>query len=316
MVKKKDNTIIIIVSIIAIALFLVNVKPFNIAIGAINDATPSLISQDTISATYSFNFNSDAGDSGDCSTSLSEPFDFTIITQPSSQSAVPNFVEGLQQNVFFESSSVSISGIGATAGKCSGNERGATVIFDSKNAECKIVKLGPTNNDADVTCRFFGTVHAEENGNPISASFSRISGGSATTRFLKEGIECLSGEKCEGFNFFQCQNNVFVNQGEVVGECGVEEECQTNSDCPNDFQCSSNECIALQRANYYRFLDNECSLVSLLPSEVTDLDFATLELCEENKGGFNFTIVGIVLIGGLVVFSVFKFNLLGKRRRK
>lgn len=97
-------------------------------------------------------------------------------------------------------------------------------------------------------------------------------------------VDCNINEvKCGGAEdkeYFTCsKNNIWENQGVTIGKCEV--VCISNSDCSQDFKCSSNNCIP-DRKSCYRFTDNQCNLISLLPSEKTSNDYDTFEGCQNN----------------------------------
>ena len=48
-----------------------------------------------------------------------------------------------------------------------------------------------------------------------------VNEGRARVTFWKEGVECLSGEKCIDSDYYECELNKWINRGEVVGKCGV-----------------------------------------------------------------------------------------------
>jgi len=80
------------------------------------------------------------------------------------------------------------------------------------------------------------------------------------------GVECLEGEtKCDGTIYITCENNKLEISGEVIGKCGVEEE-----EIEEEFM------------DYYRFLDNSCSSISINVLEKTSNDYLTLDECKEN----------------------------------
>lgn len=99
-------------------------------------------------------------------------------------------------------------------------------------------------------------------------------------------VGCDLGEtKCEGADnkeYFTCENYEWVNQGFTIGKCNV--ECISQTDCQADYKCENSECV-LDTQTYYRFSDNQCSPISLLPSEKTTNDYNTLTECEENIVG-------------------------------
>lgn len=104
----------------------------------------------------------------------------------------------------------------------------------------------------------------------------------ARLSYSKE-VDCNIGEtKCWGFEdreYFTCsQDYIWENQGMSIGKCNV--ECISKLDCSQDLKCSNNKCIS-DIESYYRFLENKCNLISLLPSEKTLNDYNTLEQCQE-----------------------------------
>jgi len=66
-------------------------------------------------------------------------------------------------------------------------------------------------------------------------------------------FECqLGDEKCEGFDYYICENNKWENQRKTIGKCGV--ECLSNSDCPTgDYignKYCSNDNVVQKYRNY------------------------------------------------------------------
>lgn len=89
---------------------------------------------------------------------------------------------------------------------------------------------------------------------------------------------CSEGdEKCEGYVIYACENNEWVWKGRVVAKCGL--ECMFDSDCQIDYSCENNICVEGIKT-FYRFSDNQCSSISILPSEKTPNDYLTLQECE------------------------------------
>lgn len=73
---------------------------------------------------------------------------------------------------------------------------------------------------------------------------------------------CSSGEeKCEGYDGYICLDNEWILQGRYDGKCGY------SSDQPT---------------TYYRLSNNQCSTVSILPSQKTNYDYTTLEICQSH----------------------------------
>jgi len=71
--------------------------------------------------------------------------------------------------------------------------------------------------------------------------------------------ECITGEeKCIGISSYKCENNKWVNKGEIIGACGV--ECLANPDCPSttegDRFCDGNDVI--QPSSFYTCVSKKC----------------------------------------------------------
>lgn len=107
-------------------------------------------------------------------------------------------------------------------------------------------------------------------------------------------------------------------------ECWKETECTFLSDCsgnlPNcqddltcDFSCLGNECVLVDESPFFRFQNNQCSEINLLPSQVTENDFNTLEECQGDEeepfptGIVIGVIIAILLIGG-IIFTVVRLR--------
>jgi len=62
----------------------------------------------------------------------------------------------------------------------------------------------------------------------------------------KCGVECSSGEtKCVGYDYYMCSSYKWNNKGKVIGKCGV--ECLKNSDCLGGYSCSNYKCILTEK---------------------------------------------------------------------
>lgn len=96
--------------------------------------------------------------------------------------------------------------------------------------------------------------------------------------------QCFAGQEvCNGFNFITCDSQLqFKDNGMVKGQCGV--ECVSVNDCsnPGDNTCTNHQCVLKGRVGYWRFEDNKCKSVDLLPSEITSIDYPTYEQCADN----------------------------------
>ena len=88
------------------------------------------------------------------------------------------------------------------------------------------------------------------NENPSSINFN-----------LVETAECSSGQtKCEETNYYTCSNGKWVNQGKVVGKCGV--DCTYKSDCDSDGYVGSKYCSGnnvVQKYKTYSCSNYKCS---------------------------------------------------------
>lgn len=81
--------------------------------------------------------------------------------------------------------------------------------------------------------------------------------------FSKAPLECISGQdKCVGSSYYICQNENWINQGEIAGKCGVAEDPL--------------------KETYYKLANNMCSAISIYPSEKTVNDYLTLVECQSN----------------------------------
>jgi len=163
-----------------------------------------------------------------------------------------------------------------------------------------------------------------------------------TVLFQKKVIECTE-DKCEGSDYYSCENNKYVLKGEVGGKCGVGESCQGT--CENEttiqiYRLENNECKTLQilpkdkkdsdylkiedcnskiiiepgKEWYYRFSNEQCNQVQLSPSDVTSFDYKTLEDCQSNLNKPSYLIFILVIIG-IIVFISFLIWFYIKTRR-
>lgn len=57
--------------------------------------------------------------------------------------------------------------------------------------------------------------------------------------------------------------------------------CQTSLECNStNLICQNSTCVLIDANDFYRFTNNECVLMSLLPAEVTSNDYPTFLECE------------------------------------
>lgn len=93
-------------------------------------------------------------------------------------------------------------------------------------------------------------------------------------------------------------------------------ECITPNDCegkyhiaiPGVWGCEDNKCVWIEEAeiNVYRLIENECRYIQILPMERTELDFDTLEECEQNIPS-KIPILPIILIIALISILIWLY---------
>lgn len=65
---------------------------------------------------------------------------------------------------------------------------------------------------------------------------------------------CFVGDtKCEGIDFYECENNNWKKTGPAAGKCSV--ECTTDSDCPEDTEATT---LCEDRVEKVGYIDNYC----------------------------------------------------------
>lgn len=123
----------------------------------------------------------------------------------------------------------------------------------------------------------------------------------AFVSFEEFAPECINGDiKCEAKNFFKCENEVFVNYGEVRGRCGVGDIGTNDTICIPDNSCQSNTCIGntcLNNCNeilagkktclpnkitVFRFINNNCIELQLYEEDLTENDYLSASDCQQN----------------------------------
>jgi len=75
-------------------------------------------------------------------------------------------------------------------------------------------------------------------------------------------MECASGDKCIGLDYYVCENYKWNNKGIIKDKCDV--ECLISSDCPEDYFgdkfCSSQNEIS-QKLKIYYCSSNKCTFI-------------------------------------------------------
>jgi len=131
------------------------------------------------------------------------------------------------------------------------------------------------------------------------------------------GVECLDDSNCPSPKMcisLRCEYECVDDSGCLVGVCEENScvDCRSDEDCEFNHYCSENECIQHDKITFYRFVeeDNKCINVELYPYEVTDNDYMTLELCEENIQSF---IIYYLLGVGVVIALYLVYIKQGKK---
>jgi len=220
MKKKTKNILIgagIVLAIVLIAYFGRNSYSIT-GVAGIQTANAGLILDTTDSATYNFNVAGTAPYTYGCTESTSESFDFVVGCRPSNQNAMPKLADNIQQDTYFPANDVTFEGRGAVYNSCSGSPQSANIVFDEKSAECKINAQGNSPDGSFtvgcVSCHFKGKVHAELNGQPVSAFIYGFSGVSTQVKIYKIGYpinpQCSVNSDCTQTGCFgnSCRNGI------------------------------------------------------------------------------------------------------------
>jgi len=85
-------------------------------------------------------------------------------------------------------------------------------------------------------------------------------------------MECASGNKCIGLDYYVCENYKWNNKGIIKDKCGV--ECLDDSDCPKDSFIGNKSCLDTKIVQ--KFGDNYCNNYKCSYSE----SVKTLETCD------------------------------------
>lgn len=159
----------------------------------------------------------------------------------------------------------------------------------SSNDGTTWVSYGPkTNCQSNVLSSFF--YHLEDNTcsyillsleDKTDNDYLKLSECNSHKVTIPDTHTCVEGEKnCYYSILTICENGEWVNKGQVLGECYY-----TGENTPPEGNPSWVPLV------YYRFSNNQCSSISLLPSEKTDNDYNTLNECQsyitynENNSG-------------------------------
>ncbi len=247
--KKKQKRFVIIFSVI-IGILLVyflgfktnSIMPFSIGYGGNLITTMSLGSEDEKSATYSFSYSSDSL-SSDCTSKSSETYELSIGCNPYNTQSLPKFVSGLQ-NVYFKTSIVTMGGSGAIFNPCSGSPAGADIVFDKKEAKCRIYGAGLVDGveRAFMDCTFTGEIHPEVNNQKVSASMYGFSSGTAQVKIYKVGYNIitvyrLSNNKCSEMEILDTDKT--ANDYMTLAECNSHITCTPSWECTEWGTCTA-----------------------------------------------------------------------------
>jgi len=130
---------------------------------------------------------------------------------------------------------------------------------------------------------------------------------SENTRVIWEFAEpeCENGAyKCENFNYYECENNVWVEKGIVKGNCGV--ECISDDDCEEDSLFGDNFClnetaVGKKLNDYYCSEDYTCK-TKIIDKVIKICDYKCSDgKCIEKEGTNEKKEIDIIYYGYLIM---------------
>lgn len=215
-------------------------KPFALLPFALNTESLSEVSDNINYVEYRFEFTGTG--QGDNTISVGEVAEFSRLFDGNSQSesGLP-----IRKDLNFQVNQTAIGKVRfslvSQAGTSSESESVREIdIYDSS---CFARDIGTFGGEPRIrlTCNTKAQYTCLEGESPCKVK--GISSGELVVKIPKNGVECISGDKCEGQSLVSCENNVFVNKGQVDGKCGFNFVCSENNEScvgANFLKCEQN----------------------------------------------------------------------------
>ena len=126
--------------------------------------------------------------------------------------------------------------------------------------------------------------------------------------------ECqLSETRCEGTDYFNCEDGLWFNNGATIGHCGV--ECITISDCDTSYNCEDYLCVLTQECTTnadcdtgYECINEECVLIGDDDDDEEEEEEEEPPSIEPPSFPWGWTITGLIiailLITGVIIYVI------------